>query len=130
MSVRSLLAFLLLANYLLLAGIGGIARPFEQQELVFVQTYEGQQYQECRYLRMDGLEEFLKESLSTRCQEAPSVPPHHVMAVVMAVDAHCLPELSPFSFLPAYPKKPISDTYLTNILQSVKGIVSPPPKKA
>ncbi|MFN8343396.1 MAG: hypothetical protein U0X91_00215 [Spirosomataceae bacterium] len=130
MSLRSLAAFVILAHYLLLAGVGGIMRPYEQPESVFIQTYEGQHYQECRYLRMDGLEDFLKESLASRYQNSPSAPRHHVMAVVMAVEVHCLPDIFSFSCFPAYRHTPKSVSQPPSVLASAADNVSPPPKKA
>ena len=90
--LRSLLAFLLLFNYLLVAGLGCISRPEDQQAFVLVQTSEaGKQYQECRYMRMDGLENFLLESLASRYQKATDTPKHNLISVVSGVDSHCLP---------------------------------------
>ncbi|WP_428664085.1 hypothetical protein [Runella sp.] len=91
MSLRSFVAFLLLANYLLIAGIGGIMQPYERQSLFIVQTtYEGQSYQECRYLRMDGLENFLIESLSVREQKDQRPLGHSILIEINGVDIHCL----------------------------------------
>lgn len=93
MLARSWIAVLLLTNYLLVAGMGCMSRPEDQQEFVMVQTkVAGHEYQQCRYLRMDGLEDFLNEALATRYQTAPETPPHHLISVVHGVDAHCLPD--------------------------------------
>lgn len=90
--LRSLLASLLLFNYLLVAGLGCISRPEDQQAFVLVQTSEvGKQYQECRYMRMDGLENFLLESLASRYQKVTDAPKHNLISVVSGVDSHCLP---------------------------------------
>ena len=92
---RSWIAALLLVNYLLVVGMGGMSRPEDQHELLLVQTnIDGQHYQQCRYLRMDGLEDFLHEALDSRYQNAPDAPPHHLISVVNGVDAHCPPYLS------------------------------------
>ncbi|MEI7581478.1 hypothetical protein, partial [Runella sp.] len=121
MLVRSWIAFLLLANYLLIAGMGCIMQPYEQQTLLMVQTtYEGQHYQECRYLRMDGLEDFLIESMESRYQNAPQLPPHHSMSVVNAVDTHCLPDELHFSFTPDFRELTLADTpKVTGLLSSI-----------
>jgi len=130
MLVRSWIAFLLLANYLLIAGMGCIMQPYEQQTLLMVQTsYEGQNYQECRYLRMDGLEDFLNESMESRYQDAPTTPPHHIMSVVNAVDTHCLPDPIHFYFTPDFRESTLADTYRTGVLFGITRDVSPPPRK-
>jgi hypothetical protein len=130
MLVRSWIAFLLLANYLLIAGMGCIMQPYEQQTLLMVQTsYEGQHYQECRYLRMDGLEVFLNESMESRYQDAPTTPPHHIMSVVNAVDTHCLPDPIHFYFTPDFRESTLADTYRTGVLFGITRDVSPPPRK-
>jgi hypothetical protein len=90
--LRYLLASLLLINYLLVVGLGCISRPEDRQEFVLVQTSEaGKQYQECRYMRMDGLENFLLESLATRYHKTTDTPKHHLISVVSGVDSHYLP---------------------------------------
>lgn len=92
MLTRSWIAVLLLTNYLLVAGMGCMSRPEDQQEFVMVQTkIAGHEYQQCRYLRMDGLEDFLNEALASRYQNAPETPPHHLISVIHGIDAHCLP---------------------------------------
>ena len=100
MFARSWIAALLLVNYLLVLGMGGMSRPEDQHELLLVQTtVEGQHYQQCRYLRMDGLEDFLHEALASRYQRADDTS-HHLISVVNGVDAHCSPyfawPLTPF----------------------------------
>lgn len=130
MLVRSWIAILMLANYLLIAGMGCIMQPYEQQTLLMVQTsYEGQNYQECRYLRMDGLEDFLIESMESRYQDAPQIPPHHSMSVVNAVDTHCLPDTLHFFFTPDYRESSLTDTYRAGVLFAITRDVSPPPRK-
>lgn len=89
--IRCSLALLLLINYLLVVGMGCISRSEDQRELLLVQTSEaGKQYQECRYMRMDGLENFLLESLASRYQKATDTPKHQLISVVSGVDSHCL----------------------------------------
>lgn len=102
---RSWIAILLLVNYLLVVGAGCVTRPEDQHELVLVQTSaDGYRYQQCRYLRMDGLEAFLNEALANRYQNrnVPDQTRHHLLVVVSGVDAHCLsqpncPPVSPLS---------------------------------
>lgn len=96
MSVRAWISLLLLTNYLLLAGMGCVTMPNDEHNtLLMVKTnYEGQHYQECRYLRMDGLEAFMIESLANRYQSASNdIPPHHILTVVHAIDMHYLPDV-------------------------------------
>ncbi len=103
MTVRSLIALFLLINYLLVAGAGCVSRPEEQGGLLLVQTStEGQSYQECRYMRMDGLENFLTEALTARIQKSSETPKHHLISVVSSVDAHCLPHTTEPVFRVAY----------------------------
>ena len=91
MLARSWIALLLFANYLLVVGAGGMNRPEDQRELIVVQTRaEGQLYQQCRYLRMDGLEAFLTEALVAHYQNAPDHAPHHLLSVISGIDAHYL----------------------------------------
>ena len=99
--IRSAAALLLLATYLLLAGMGCITAPNDApNDLVMVQTHhEGQRYEECRYLRMDGLEAFMTESLATRYQDAPSTPPQHILTLVQSIDTHCLPDVAQLQFV-------------------------------
>lgn len=93
MLTRSWIALLLLTNYLLVVGLGGMNRPEDQSGWVLVQTnVVGHSYQQCRYLRMDGLEDFLLEALASRYQNAPLTPTHHLISVINGIDAHCLPD--------------------------------------
>lgn len=92
MPVRSFIVLLLLINYLLVVGAGCVSRPEDQSGLLLVQTHTtDQSYQECRYLRMDSLENFLTEALANRYQNNSETPKHHLVSVVSSVDAHCLP---------------------------------------
>lgn len=94
MSARSWIAVLLLTNYLMIVGIGCMNRPEDQHKLVLIRTSnDGQHYQQCRYIRMDGLEAFLTEALASRYQNAPETPKHHLISVVYGVDAHYVPDV-------------------------------------
>lgn len=91
---RSWTALLLLINYLLVVGTGCVSRPEERSGLLLIQTSASDQsYQECRYMRMDGLENFLTEALATRYQNKSETPKHHLISVVSSIDAHCLPQI-------------------------------------
>ncbi|WP_018620414.1 hypothetical protein [Spirosoma luteum] len=114
--LRCLLASLLLINYLLVVGLGCISRPEDQQEFVLVQTSEaGKQYQECRYMRMDGLENFLLESLASRYQKATDTPKHHIISTVSGIDSHYLPCTQWLTHEPVYKDtiKPLSSGQYT-----------------
>ena len=127
--LRCLLASLLLINYLLVVGLGCISRPEDQQEFLLVQTSEaGKQYQECRYMRMDGLENFLLESLASRYQKATDTPKHNLISVIRGIDAHCLmQELPPptvLLFLSG--EAPARDYRLAMIAAADRPINAPP----
>jgi hypothetical protein len=104
MLLRSWFAIFLLANYLWVVGAGCVNRPNDQHELLMIQTtQEGGHYQQCRYLRMDGLESFLTESLASRYQNAPQHPPKHLISVLNGIDSH--------DVLPSYWFLPVSVVY-------------------
>lgn len=112
MSARSWIAILLLANYLIVIGIGGMNRPEDQHELVLVQTdAAGQDYQQCRYLRMDGLESFLAEALANRYHNTANVPKHHLLSVIGGIDAHCLSDAFQPILTSVYKLVPMVVTY-------------------
>lgn len=95
MSIRQFIAFLLLINYLLVVGAGCVNRPEDQRERLLVQTFDdNQHYQQCRYLRMDGLETFLADALASRYQNNTKTTPQHLFFVVNGVDAHHLPRFT------------------------------------
>lgn len=125
MFARSWIAMLLLINYLLVAGVGCMSRPEDQQELV--QTDAAGQYQECRYLRMDGLENFLTEALASRYQNAPETPKHHLISVVHGVDAHHLPTLDWPLAAPVYRISELVSSYWTVTPTAVCRAVDAPP---
>ena len=129
MITRSWIALLLLINYLLVVGMGCMSRPEDQHELVRVQTDVNGHYQECRYLRMDGLEDFLNEALASRYQNAPEIPKHHLISIVSGVDAHHLPLLIWPLNLSDY--QPLSVPFVGNFAIPSSGlyrISSPPPR--
>ena len=130
MPVRSWIALLLLSNYLLVVGIGCMSRPEDQREFVMIQTsQEGQYYQECRYLRMDGLEAFLTEALASRYQNPPETPKHHLVSVVIGVDAHDLVHLILPLPLPVYRVVAISFVrHQTAPSGGINRAVYPPPR--
>lgn len=131
MFVRSWIAVLLLMNYLLVVGMGCVNRPEDQPELVRIQTSEkGHFYQQCRYMRMDGLESFLTESLNTRYQSDHKAPPHHIFTVVSGINAHYLtaarwqllpPVLAPGS------ETSLPFSYQLMVLAGVPSAINPPP---
>ncbi len=94
MSFRSFVAFLILVNYLLLAVIGCITKPEQDRYMLMIKTDsdKNQQYEECRYLRMDGLEAFMEEAMATRYSNSPDTHKNHLISVVNGIDTHFLPE--------------------------------------
>jgi len=130
--LRSVAALLLLATYLLLAGMGCITAPNDvPNDLVMVQThYEEQRYEECRYLRMDGLQTFMMESLATRYQDAPTTPPQHILTVFQSIDTHCLPDAAQFAVIPIYQVSSPTTYYSSSpLLLGVSQIVYSPPQR-
>ena len=91
MTFRSFISLLLLANYLLVVGLGCVGRT-DGQPIVVIQTDEySTDYQDKGYLRMDSLEKFLAESLAARYADAPQTERHHhILFSISAIDAHCL----------------------------------------
>ena len=129
MLIRSWTAMLLLINYLMVVGMGCISRPEDQHELLLVQTnVDGHHYQECRYLRMDGLEAFLTEALASRYQHATDSPKHHLISVVSGVDAHCLTPVSSFLVSPMLHKPTLLVAYQSPVSVGVVRVVYSPPR--
>lgn len=128
MPPRPWIALLLLINYLIVVGAGCINQPEDQHELVMVQTSEeGHHYQQCRYLRMDGLENFLIEALASRYRDAPRTPPHHQLIVVNGIDAHHLPLLTWPLYPSAYRLKSPKVAYKSSITVGVFSVLYAPP---
>lgn len=126
--LRSLIAVMLLAGYLLVAGIGGMNRPEDQHERVLVQTSTGDQYvTQCRYLRMDGLESFLTEALSTRYQQTDDTNTHQSISIVFGIDAHSLPAVISFSFISSGQSPRLTIPYRMAILTIPHRTIDAPP---
>lgn len=126
--LRSLIAVLLLVGYLLVAGVGGMNRPEDQHERVLVQTSANDQYvTQCRYLRMDGLESFLIEALATRYQQADDANTHQSISVVFGIDAHCLPAVIFFSFIPSRQSPHLTIPYRMVALTAPYRAIDAPP---
>ncbi len=129
--LRSLMAVVLLAGYLLVAGVGGMNRPEDQRERVLVQTSTNDQYvANCRYLRMDGLEAFLNEALATRYQQADDTAPHQSISVVFGIDAHCLPPVISFLFIPSGQSPRLTTRYRKLALTVAHRLIDAPPWRA
>ncbi len=129
--LRSLLAVVLLASYLLVAGVGGMNRPEDQRERVLVQTSQNDRYvTDCRYLRMDGLEAFLNEALATRYQQTDDTAPNRSISVVFGIDAHCLPNVISFSFIPSGHSPRLTTRYRKVALTIPYQLIDAPPWRA
>lgn len=130
MLTRSWTAILLLINYLMVVGMGCMTRPEDQHELLLMRiSADSHYYQQYRYLRMDGLEVFLAEALSSRYQNAPETPKHPLITVVNGIDAHDLIRLvwlliPPITDLAAAPLV----CYLCTITSSNNRVAYPPPR--
>ncbi len=94
MPLRPWIALLLLINYLLVAEMGCMSRPEDPSDFLLIKTTVAGQYQECRYLRMDGLSELLNEALASRYQRAPDTAKQQFITVVHGIDTHHLPCLT------------------------------------
>ena len=94
MNLRSLIALLVLANYIFLAGMGCISRPDQDPFLVLIQTKAdaSQHYESSRYLRTNALEAFMTEALATNYQKASDNHSPHILSLISGIDAHFLPE--------------------------------------
>lgn len=128
MSARSVIAFLLLLNYLLVVGTGCMNRPEDQRERLMVRTTDdGQHYQQCRYLRMDGLETFLAEALASRYENAAETTQHHLMSVINGVDAHDLPHITWLLFARVHQSSELINRYLAVAPPAVCRAIDAPP---
>ncbi len=128
MSLRSIIAVLLLINYLLVVGAGCVNRPEDQHELLLVQTLDDEQhFQQCRYLRMDGLETFLAEALANRYKPDSQTAQHHLYVVVNGVDAHHLPTVTWLLSAPAYRIPSLAVAYQAAITADVSRELYTPP---
>jgi len=128
--LRSLIAVVLLASYLLVAGVGGMNRPEDRRERVLVQTSQNDRYvTDCRYLRMAGLESFLNEALATRYQQADDTAPNQSISVVFGIDAHCLPTIISFSFIPSGQSPHLTTRYRMVLLTIQHRLIDAPPWK-
>lgn len=127
---RSWIALLLLTNYLMIVGMGCVNRPEDRHELLLIRTSsDGQRDQQCRYLRMDGLEAFLAEALTSRYQNAPETPKHHLISVVTGIDAHYMPNLVWPIIPPAYEAIAMpSASYQSTGSSGINRAVYPPPR--
>lgn len=129
MLTRPWIAVLLLINYLLVVGAGCVNRPGDQHELILVQTSaDDYAFQQCRYLRMDGLEAFLNEALATRHQNTDNAR-HHLLLVIGGVDTHYLSVLTWPLFAPVSPVTiaPVSNCHLA-VSAGTNWSVYPPPR--
>lgn len=99
-NLRSLIALLVLANYIFLAGTGFISRPEQDSFMVLIQTKaaEGQHYESSRYLRTNALEAFMAEALATNYKKASDSHSPHILSLISGIDAHFLPEPADASF--------------------------------
>lgn len=133
MSARPWIALLLLMSYLLVVGMDCVNRPQDSVERVQILTSEqGQHYQQCRYLRMDGLEAFVMESLASRCQSAAATPPHHLITVVHAVSVHTLTGPANLQLLPPARDRVGKPVFAYQVLHSTRTrmVLIKPPRQA
>ena len=128
-NLRSFLVLLLLANYLLLAGMGFVSRPEQDLFIVLIQhkAAESHHYESRQYMRTAGLEAFMAEALNTQYRDAPDNRDQLILSVTMAVDAHALPDSLHFQALLPYQQKGTLSHYTGKPLHDIaQSIYSPP----
>lgn len=127
---RSLLAILILVNYLWLAATGYISRPEQNPYMLKIQTSTSQQqghYEECRYLRMDGLDDFMAEALATRYQDASDGNKLHTFSVTSGIDAHFFAEYPAFTIQVVFPEKTIRSIFgVSAVIEMTLAVNAPP----
>ncbi|WP_373512077.1 hypothetical protein [Persicitalea sp.] len=132
MNLKSLIALLLLANYLFLAGMGCISRPEQDSFAVLImeKSGENQHYESRRYLRTDGLEAFMVESLANRYKDSSDTDTPQIHYLVSGIDAHHLPESSCFSPSLSLIDKPTTSASEPGLVISVTLAIYSPPEAA
>lgn len=131
MNLKSLIASLVLANYLFLAGIGCISRPEQDPFLLLIQTKAdaSHHYESSRYLRTSALEAFMAESLATNYEKASDGPSPHVISVIIGVDTHYLPDSADPAFTGSFLEKPSSfSSHEAGRIRMVVFAIDAPPK--
>lgn len=93
MSFKSILALLILANYLLMAGMGWISKPEDFSYVLMLKSSSDQSryYEQARYLRMDGIDEFITEALTNKYKELTNSNDQVVISFLTFVDTHFPP---------------------------------------
>ncbi len=93
MSFKSIIALLVLANYLLLAGFGCISKPDEDAYIFLIKSNSTQSwhYEQSRFSRMDGIENFISESLASKFNELTNPQDQVIISFLTSIDSHFLP---------------------------------------
>ena len=133
MNLRSLIALLVLANYIFLAGMGCISRPEQDSFVVLMEakSAESQHYESCRYLRTNALEVFMTESLVSNYKKASDNRSPHILSLISGVDAHSLPETTAVLFACAIPEKNIVfRNHESGAIRTVAIAIDAPPERA
>ena len=102
MPVRSWFALLLLISYLLIAGTGFINAPDEPRYAVAKSHAHQVHHHQDRYSDFDGMDLGLGElsELTVSPNNDTSAPVTQRLLKTTGIDAHCLPGVPCFSFLP------------------------------
>lgn len=132
MNLRSIIALLVLANYLLLAGSGYVSRPEQDPFMVLMhsKSAESHRYESRQYLRTDALEAFMVEALSIRYKDTPDAQNQLLFSVTTGVNAHLLPDLVSFQAYPVFKKKDVPYHYATMPLKNIALAVFSPPENS
>ncbi len=130
MNLRSVIALLVLANYLLLAVSGYVSRPEQDPFMVLMhsKSAESHRYESRQYMRTDALEAFMVEALSIRDKDTPDAQNQLLFSFTTEVNAHPLPDFVPFQVLPIFKKKDISHHYAIMPLKNIALAVYSPPE--
>lgn len=130
---KSLIALLVLANYVFLAGMGCISRPEQDKFLVLIQTRAdaSQHYESSRYLRTSALEAFMAESLAKNYKKASDNHNPHIISVITGIDAHFLPKIAVASFAgTVLEKNTVFREYESGDIRTIALAIDAPPERA
>lgn len=132
-NLRSLIALLVLANYIFLAGMGCISRPEQDPFLVLIQTKAdaSQHYESSRYLRTNALEAFMAEALANNYKKASDSQSPHILSVISGVDAHFLPDSPDPAFTGSFFEKPsVFNIHEAGRIRTMAFAIDAPPEHA
>lgn len=132
MNLRSVIALLVLANYMLLAVSGYVSRPEQDPFMVLMhsKSTENHRYESRQYLRTDALEAFMVEALSIRYKDTPDAHNQLHFSVTTGVNAHPLPDFVSLQESPVFKKKNIPHYYTVMPAKNIALAVFYPPENS